>query len=737
MTIYPPKSIRLLLCSIIALIVSLSAKPEGFCLPEAVIVSDSAAEHPLGRHIETLEDRNGAYSIDEVSSGPLSERFVPNRKQIPNFGFTSSTYWVRLRLKNGSPDKINRLLEVGFPLLDKITLYAREREDRTGHPGQWRIYQAGRAIPFNQREIKHRNFIFNLNLPADREVECYMRIQTEDGMIFPLSVWDPESYKIEAQRGQFVFGIYYGIVIVMVFYNLFLFVSIRDRSYIYYILYIASFGFFQLAMNGLAYQHLWPGSPWWATHANPFFIGLSIFFAVKFSMEFLDTKRITPTADRIFLVLMLFSGLLAAASFFVSYSITIVAGQILPLMCILLVLPTSIYHLAKGNRSARFYIIAWTAFLIGVVLSTLRVMGVLSHNFLTEHGLQLGSAIEMVLLSFALADRINIMKVEKEEAQSLAIETQKREFLSLKKAKEEMEEAHKRISLSEERYRLLIEGTGDIIFTLDGECRFISINRAITHHLKVRPEQLLGTSFFDLVYHHNYASMARQVVHEKIEQLMTTKQPVEFRAEFKSELVIEPYEMLVRLEYLTIEGKTEILGKATSVMNDEMVKYLISENQRYEVGNHLLTAEEITHRLTQSLKKHMNTKEINLIRLGLREIIINAIEHGNLNVSFKDKSEAMNEDSYFEFLRNRQHDARYSSKKVSIDYSLNDDEVEYVIADEGEGFDHENFRRAGSDTADSQMLQHGRGITMTCNIFDQVEFNGKGNVVRLVKKLRQ
>lgn len=692
-----------------------------------VIITDDRTEYSLGKYIETIEDPAGTLTLQDIMKEEHRTRFVKSNREIPNFGFTPSAYWVKLRIFNKSSSDNRWLIETGFPLLDSIQLYAAE----PGKDGTVRIIHTettGRKVPFSKRRINHRNFIFDIPFPVGKITELYLRIKTDDGMIFPISLWDKDLFRITVQRGQFLFGIYYGIVLIMIFYNLFIFFSVRDFSYLYYVLYISSFGLFQLAMNGLAYQHLWPDSPWWAINANPFFIGLSIFFAVLFSIKFLQTREVAPKADILFKILMICAALLSAASLIADYAITIVLGQLLPLACILLAIPTAVYCLIKGRRSARFYLIAWSMFFFGVVLSTLRVLGILSHTIITEHGLQIGSGFEMVLLSLALADRINIMKKEKEDAQEQLIATQQREMDTLQRAKDEIEEANRRITLSEEKYRLLVEESNDIIFTLDENWRFLNANRALMTHLKIKPEQILSHSFLDLLFDESTASsVTKHIVQEKLEQLVQSRKPVDFRTQLKSPMTIEPKEMHLRFEYINIKEKNEILGKASSVSEDELLKYFISENQTFSIGNYLLVAEDITQRLTSNLRKYMEPRDVNLMRLGLREIIINAIEHGNLNISFREKSEAINENRYFQFVAARQHDPEYSSKRIYIEYSVGPDKVTYRVKDEGKGFNHHTLHSADNE------LSHGRGIIMTKNIFDEVEYNEKGNEVTLVK----
>jgi anti-sigma regulatory factor (Ser/Thr protein kinase)/PAS domain-containing protein len=695
----------------------------------------NAENHPLDGSSErlfiangmgTLEDREGSLTLNDVSSGASSAKFSRPAKEIPNFGFTKSVFWTRFTLENRGDHDISRLMEIGFPLLDRIEVYSMKSFNE-GLVLDKAYRSQGRNFPFSQRIIAHRNFIYPITVPAGGKRIFFIRIRTDDGMIIPVTLWSEDAFQDFARDEQFILGIYYGIVIVMILYNLFLFVSVRDRNYLYYIMYVACFGLFQMAMNGLAFQYLWPGAPWWGIRANPFLIGASITMAVNFSIRFLDTSANAPVMDKMFRILKGLSILLMICSLFIDYSISIMAGQLLPLVCIILVIPTAGMILYRGFRPARFYIIAWSAFLAGIVLSTLRVMGILPHNILTEHGLQMGSALEMVLLSLALADRISTIKKEKEDAQQQIVE-------NLNRSNSEIREAHRKVTISEEKYRILVEGSGEIIFTMDENWNLLTASKSIKKELHINPEDVPSVRFPDLIYGgRENNNLGRKTVMDKLEELSKLKKPVNFTAQFRSPINSEPREMDVRLEYLNLEGKNEILGRVSSIIDDSLLHYFDSEKQKYVIGNYLTTAEDISHRITRNLKKYIPDREINVLRIALLEVLINAIEHGNLRISFEEKSEAIMREEYFDLIARRQNDPDNSEKGVSITYSVDPERVVYIISDEGEGFDHGDYMEKAVKKANSDMLPHGRGIAMTTNCFDHVKYNSKGNQVMLIK----
>ena len=135
----------------------------------------------------------------------------------------------------------------------------------------------------------------------------------------------------------------------------------------------------------------------------------------------------------------------------------------------------------------------------------------------------------------------------------------------------------------------------------------------------------------------------------------------------------------------------------------------------------------------RNVERYYDPKKINILRIALREIILNSIEHGNLNISYSGKTDAIENGNYFEFISERQNDPRFRDKKILIEYALTPREVSYTIRDDGNGFDHISMRGNALIDANENLLAHGRGIAMTVNAFDEVLYNEKGNEVKLIK----
>lgn len=675
-----------------------------------IILQESMKKYPVGTRLEYLVDTNKKFNVKTISNAELLKKnnlqWKTSNKQSLGFGYTSSVYWVRFSVKNPNNKKIDFSLEVDYPLIDSIELYV-PKQDKG-----FEIRKTGDHVPFRQRDLHYRNFVFQLSEMPQSLHTYYIRFETAGSMDIPLWIWSPSVLSKSILNEQLMLGIYYGIIILIILYSFSILLILRVVSYLYYILWIFGFGMYQLAINGLAFQYLWPESIWWSNQCVPFFISFGTVWCLQFGRSFLDTKTTIPVMDRIITVLIFISFIDVILSLVIPYQFIIqISAAVVILMCITM-LVSGMLCLYKGYRMARFYVLAWTALLIGVILFALKSFGLLPDNFITVWGQQIGSAIQVTLLSLALADRINIVNFEKNQAQYVALQSQ-------------------------EKYKAIVENLNDIIFTLDEKLKILDVNNAVKDELKIRPEQILGTNFLDLVYFGiGGGAVGKKFVEKQFEQFKSDKKPIVFRIQLKSNVGLEPKEMQVRLEYINIKGRDEILGKVSSILEDTLVKYCITEKQHYTFGNYLYMTEEIAHRLIRNLYKYLDVKQVNHIRIALREVIINAIEHGNLNITYDEKSKALAEDNYFDFFSKRQHDPKYRNKKISLEYEITPYHVIYKITDEGKGFNYKKVLKDLANNANRLMLPHGRGIAMAYNVFDQVKFNKKGNQVLLTKKFR-
>ncbi|KAF6687814.1 response regulator [Pseudomonas sp. EKM23D] len=395
-------------------------------LASAIEFNQDTRSLPLGRALQVLEDPSAALTIADVSAPSALAQFKLHDKDTLNAGYSRSVFWLKLNLHyvpHNAEARRTWLLELAYPPLDHLDLYL---PDSTG---TYRLVRrTGDALPFASREIRQNNYLFKLDFTPGEDKTVYLRVQSEGSIQAPLTLWSSTAYLEQQPLRLYVLGLIYGVLLGMLVYNLFIYLSVRDTSYLYYIFYIASFGLYQLSVNGAAVEYFWPNNPWWANAATPFLIGASALFGSLFARSFLHTAQHSRWINRVLLALVACGAVVMLLSLMTSYALALRLATGLALVFTVTIFVAAIKAWYCGQRVARYFIIAWSAFLLGGVVNTLMVLGYLPNMFLTMYASQIGSAIEVALLSLALADRINAMR--EQQAQILFDASQKLEVLN-------------------------------------------------------------------------------------------------------------------------------------------------------------------------------------------------------------------------------------------------------------------------------------------------------------------
>ena len=380
-----------------ALVLVLSALPA-----VALQVDDGHARLILGPHYQLLEDPGGDLDLSAVMS---SDEFQAlNLGTDPNLGYTASVWWIKVPLFSVQGGL--RLLELPFPTLDDIRVYLVERDN-----GQVREhFSAGDLRPFAERPYPHHNFVFPLNLPAGTPLDLYLRVQTRGSATLGSLLWQPAAFHVANANSLLLFGLYFGILLALFAYNGLVYLSLRDPAYRWYVLFVCAMGIGQGAWTGLFFAHLWPNWPAWGNLAAVVGFNLTGLFGALFARAFLDTPRYAPATDRLLLIsAALFAVLALGAPWWPQQfytKATSLAGLLFPPIAVF----AGFQAFRRGRVSARFFLFAWTILLVGTALLGARNLGLVPSNFLTRYAMQIGSALEMLLLSFALAERIGELR---------------------------------------------------------------------------------------------------------------------------------------------------------------------------------------------------------------------------------------------------------------------------------------------------------------------------------------
>lgn len=368
---------------------------------ESINLDESFNKKVIGEDIEFLEDKSGELTIDQVVR---ATRWVKSGKPSFNFGFTQSTYWYRFAIKNATEKPLDYYFEISYPLMNYIDFYGPAKNG-------YRVIKTGNKYPFYHRAVEDKNFVFRLSEgPGDHTY--YFKMATTSSMNFIPTLMSQKAYQHIMQTQLPIVWMYYGLMFIMLVYNLFIFFASRDKDYVFYVMFIGVYILFQMTLNGYSFQYIWPEWIWWACNSLPFFMCLCTATAALFLRSVLDTTRLYPKISQIYLVSIIISIVCAVASLLFEYRLAIKMATAMVGSQALLQLILVFILMIRKSRPARFIVVGFFWLVTGVVTYVLKTFGLLPEMFITEWGVQIGSSMVVVLLSLALADKINVMRAD-------------------------------------------------------------------------------------------------------------------------------------------------------------------------------------------------------------------------------------------------------------------------------------------------------------------------------------
>ncbi|WP_151637607.1 7TM diverse intracellular signaling domain-containing protein [Noviherbaspirillum aerium] len=371
---------------------------------------------------DVLEDREQRLSLDDVTGPEVAARFAPSNMNTDslNFGLRRSAIWLRIHLRNASPREVERLLEVSFTHLHSVEFYAQR-------PGGYDRIVTGHSLPFSERPVNHRNFVFPIRIAAESGGTYYLRVASGTSLDIPTKLWEPQTFNHKSMQEYIGQSLYFGMLLALGLYNFLLFASLRDRTYLYYVLFVCANALSIVAFSGMGFQFLWPDMPEWSKISSMIGFASTGFTLLLFQRRLLSTYDTVPWLDRVMSAFLVLNILQMIGFFIIPYHRIIGMAIALDAANMLLAVVVGVVCKLRGQRSARFFLLAFSCLVFTAVLTALRSYGVKGiPNFMAVYGMQIGSAIEMLLLSLALADRFNQVKREKEQAQQQLVDALKR-----------------------------------------------------------------------------------------------------------------------------------------------------------------------------------------------------------------------------------------------------------------------------------------------------------------------
>ena len=377
---------------------------------------------------------------------------------------------------------------------------------------------------------------------------------------------------------------------------------------------------------------------------------------------------------------------------------------------IVLSLIYSIYYLVRKNRSFQSI-----SLFIGIVLAIVGGLDDIQYlytgkNFILDHvrfsRFVLGITL-MLMFFFAAA------------------------FNKFFKSHSLLERTEKELQASEGKYSLLMDVADEIMFTLSKDLTIVSANSKAEKIFHLGDEPM---SFIDCLYLNELDDdKDNQYFREQLQQLKEEGSKLSFNTYIKDWVTFEPVEYHFRFDCFQNGDALELIGRAWPTSSSKLIEFINTERLSLNVENYITMVGDIVDKLTANLKMYLDEGDVMMIKMGLNEMIVNAMEHGNLNVTFDEKTKAQEEGRLFDFMSERRQLPEYRDKKVTIDYFFDETKVLYRITDMGPGFDYMKIMNRVKNEVNQMELTHGRGIIMTQAVFDSVEYNNKGNQVLLTK----
>ncbi|MDX1695951.1 MAG: 7TM diverse intracellular signaling domain-containing protein, partial [Ketobacteraceae bacterium] len=351
-----------------------------------------------------IEDTEDNFTLNQLLH-EMQDSLHRNQGDTLNFGHSDSSFWVgfKLRYEPGSDAESKRtfLLELPFPPLQRATLY--QADDQ----GRFEAKDIGYDVAMSVRKIAHRHFVFPITLEANKTRLFFINVMRKGGSVqAPLHVWSQQDFLMRDGSQNYIYGIFYGTLFAMILYNGFLYISLRSRTYLYYIIYISLSTLAYMALSGYGFLYLWPEFPAINTLIIPFICTVATVFGMVFFKSFSNVatrhKRLNLYLNSLIIAGALLASAIVISRYLLSLYVVIYIG-----ITGTSALFASLYCWRKGSRQSGFFLLAWTLFIVGVLCFLGVLMGWIPSNFFTRHSLQLGCTTEVLLLSFGLADQIN------------------------------------------------------------------------------------------------------------------------------------------------------------------------------------------------------------------------------------------------------------------------------------------------------------------------------------------
>jgi len=429
------------------------------------ILKDRMDDLPLAGSILCFEDKDCSITFDEIRKIPDS-MYRPLTEKSVNLGYSDSIFWFKLPVENRSKYICKWIIESQYPLLDYISVFIPVESG-------YEVIHSGDRLPFSTMPRGYFNFTADISSKPGRST-IFIKVRSEGALVAKFRAWTEEAFNDSKMSSLSILWLFYGVMIALSLYCIFIFLSTKDRVYLALIFFILSCLMVTFIHNGMAKKYLWPDSPWWGNFSHPFFIFMGITTMLWFTSLYFNTKVNLRRSHFFLKILLAVSIPMSLIIFLLSYSkATLLSVMMTGIVSVFIILFVMLPMFTVNIRLAMYYLCSWFFFSMGDILLSLRSLGFIGESFVAAWSFQISLSTGIIFLSAGVADKLNSLQKEKERA-------------------------FKRLRDSEERYRLFFETAHDaIVFYIDETPAYA--NRNMIEISGYSEKEFYTKTLFDLI----------------------------------------------------------------------------------------------------------------------------------------------------------------------------------------------------------------------------------------------
>lgn len=359
-------------------------------------------------------DTHGTWNPSDVAFGKYENRFKVINEDIPNFNFTTYTYWIKFEVINVTKNPATYYIETARPITNLVALYGYDSLSSRS------IFKTGDEFKFEDRPLTYRKFVFPIRLQPNQSRKFMLQARSDGEVLtMPIKMWSPNNFYSYIQRENLTLGIYYGLLLFVIGLFLFFAIVVQQKIYTAYVAYVALLLLMQASLDGLTFEYFWPTNTWLANHSILIFSSASVLMMMLYAGFFLKITTLGIRFKYFYLTLLvlvtlcMFSGMTEG----ITYELTYPAINGLSLIALLTIIMAIIWMWIQKQEVNLLFALAFFSVLLGGIAFILTNFNFIESEFLAKNAIKVGSAMEVTFLSLAMAARYREIQREKIQAQ--------------------------------------------------------------------------------------------------------------------------------------------------------------------------------------------------------------------------------------------------------------------------------------------------------------------------------